>query len=193
MLWLRLPSWLEIVLAQLLDCKYSIWHRFHMSLSLTAELLKNQMFQLVLSEDGFNLTILTLKVSVYRGFCEGWSFFVGQGGRAVNWASCPTTNRWCGLYSRHLRRCRQREVLKHSAHLSIISHSTLRYQHPEAWDWGGGCFAGGVISLLWWTESLAACLGVFSGVLGEEVESTSSLLENRLALLLFQCEKNQTH
>lgn len=42
-----------------------------MSLSLTAELLKNQMFELVFSEDGINLTILTLNVSVSGGFCEG--------------------------------------------------------------------------------------------------------------------------
>lgn len=42
-----------------------------MSLSLTAELLKSQMFELVFSEDGINLTILTVKVSVYGGFCEG--------------------------------------------------------------------------------------------------------------------------
>lgn len=63
-----------------------------MSLSLTTE-LENQMFELVFSEDGINLTILTLKVSVYRSFCEGWSFFVGQGEQAVNWVSCPMTNR----------------------------------------------------------------------------------------------------
>lgn len=59
---------------------------------------------------------------------------------------------------------------------------TLSYQLPEASDWGGVCFAGGEIWPVWSTESLAASLRVFAGVLGEDAESSSSLSDNCLAL-----------
>lgn len=58
---------------------------------------------------------------------------------------------------------------------SPVNHRslTLSYQLPESWS----------------TESLAACLLVFTGVLGEDAEPSSSLSGSCLALC--QCEKNE--
>lgn len=70
---------------------------------------------------------------------------------------------------------------------------TLSYQPSEAGDWGGVCFAGDEIGLVWSLESLFACLPLFTRVLSEDAESSSSLSDNRLVFPLFQCKKNQMH
>lgn len=76
---------------------------------------------------------------------------------------------------------------------SIHQSFTLSYQLPVAWDWRVVCLAGNEIWLIWLTESLAASLSVFTGVLGEDAESSSSSSDNCLALRVFRCEKNQIH
>lgn len=62
------------------------------------------------------------------------------------------------------------------------------YPRPKAGDWGGVRF--GEPSLVWPAE-LSDCCRLFTGVLQEDAESSSSLCDNRFDWLAFLREKNQ--